>query len=350
MFLTPSEEELLALKGQRIPLVKLLTYFGARVRDTPAELHIDQILKDAGLATEPYFASCARHSEIHIVARETVAEQQSEGADEEQEDESDLPPGTLPQRPFTIGDLPCANEGLDSITPASNLTAATHAMYTNNYSQIPVLEDQYTVVGVVTWHSVARMYGTGKEAVLANAIVADPPIVHAHDNFFAMLATICEHGYVLVRANSGAISGIVTAADVTERFDATAWPFFIVGEIELRLRKCLGAKIGEDAIRDVQRHDQKTGKISDLTFGQYVRLLNGDQRDKNGQRLEARCAAANQNWQALNWTVANQSQFVHQLDRVRNIRNQIAHFDTEPLSPQRCEELRQFVGLLRQLT
>ncbi|MGW3644637.1 CBS domain-containing protein [Streptomyces sp. NPDC000878] len=350
MLRTPSEEELLALKGQRIPLVELLTYFGARVRNMQAELHIDQVLKDAGLATLPYFANCARQSEIHIVARETAAEQQPEGADEDQEDESGLLPGALPQQPFRIGDLPCANDGVDSITSASKLTEATYIMYTKNYSQIPVLEDQYTVVGVVTWRSVAKMYDTNKEAVLANAIVADPPIVHAHDNFFAMLPTICEHGYVLVRANNGRISGVVTATDITQRFDATAWPFFIVGEIELLLRKCLGAKMSEDAIRGVQRNDQKTGKISDLGFGQYVKLLDGDQRNRNGQRLEAMCTAADQNWQALNWTGVNRVQFVHQLDRVRNIRNRIAHFDAEPLSPQRCEELRQFVGLLRQFT
>ncbi|MFF0035222.1 CBS domain-containing protein [Streptomyces mirabilis] len=352
MLRTPSEEELLALKGQRMPLLELLTCFNTRVRNPQVNLHIEQLLKDAGLATLPYFATCSSQSEIHIVARETtVAEQPTDaGVDEEQEDESGLLPGALPQQSFRIGDLPCAHAGVDSITSASNLTEATYIMYTKNYSQIPVLEDQYTVVGVVTWRSVAKMYGTGVDPVLGNAIVEDPPIVHARDDFFAMLSTICEHGYVLVRAHNGRISGIVTATDITQRFDATAWPFFVVGEIELRLRKCLGAKMSEDAIRGVQRNDKKTGKIADLTFGQYVMLLDGDQRNKHGQRLEAMCSAADQNWLALGWTGVNQVQFVHQLNRVRNIRNQIAHFDSEPLSQQRSEELRQFVGLLRQLT
>jgi hypothetical protein len=193
------------------------------------------------------------------------------------------------------------------------------------------------------------MYGTGAEPVLANAIVEDPPVAHAHDDFFSLLPLVCEHGYVLVRAHNGRISGIVTGADITQRFDATAWPFFVVGEIEFRLRRCLGAKIGEDAIRGVQRYG-KTGKIADLMFGEYVKLLDGDQRNKHGKRVESLCAAADQNWQALGWTGVNRVQFVHQLDRVRNIRNQIAHFDPEPLSTQRSEELRQFVGLLRQLT
>ncbi|MCX5089894.1 CBS domain-containing protein [Streptomyces sp. NBC_00365] len=347
MLRTPSEEELLALKGQRMPLLELLTCFNTRVRNDQAILHIERLLKDAGLSTLPYFATCSSQSEVHIVAREVAVADQP--ADEEQEDEAGLLPGALPQQPFRIGDLPCAHAGVDSVTPDSDLTDATYIMHTRNYSQVPVLEDQYTVTGVVSWRSLAKVYATGQDAVLSNAIVEDPPVAHTTDDFFATLSTICEHGYVLVRAHNGRISGIVTATDITQRFDVTAWPFFVVGEIELRLRKCLGAKISEDAIRAVQQYGQ-TGKIADLQFGDYVKLLDGDQRNKNGQRKEAMCAAADQNWQALGWTGVNRVQFVHQLDRVRHIRNKIAHFDAEPMSPQRSEELRQFVGLLRQLT
>lgn len=194
------------------------------------------------------------------------------------------------------------------------------------------------------------MYAMSEEVSLANACVADPPVVHVHDDFFSVLPTICEHGYVLVRDGNGRIGGIVTATDITQRFDATAWPFFVVGEIEFRLRKCLGAKLSEDAIRAVQDNDKKTGNIADLMFGQYVKLLDGDQRSKAGHRKDALCDAADENWRALGWTGVDRIQFVHQLDRVRDIRNGIAHFDPEPLSRQRSEELRQFVGLLRQLT
>ncbi|MET8488233.1 CBS domain-containing protein [Streptomyces tendae] len=350
MLRNPGDDELLALKGRRIPLVDLLTCFDTRFRNDQAILVIEQRLKEVGLATLPYFATCGSQSEIHIVAQESAAPERQDSADEEQEDEAGLRPGALPAQPFRIGDLPCAHAGLDSVTSAADLTEATYIMHTKNYSQVPVLEDQYTVAGVVTWRSVAKMYATGAEAALANAIVEDPPVAHAHDDFFAMLANVCEHGYVLVRAHNGRISGIVTAADITQRFDATAWPFFVIGEIEFRLRKCLGARLGEEAIRAVQHNDRKTGKIADLMFGQYVMLLDGDQRNKQGHRKEALCAAADQNWQTLGWPGVNRIQFVHQLDRVRAIRNQIAHFDPEPLTAQRSQELRQFAGLLRQLT
>jgi CBS domain-containing protein len=346
---TPSDEELLALKGRQLPLLELLACFNTRFRNDQTILHIEQALKDVGLATLPYFATCGSQSEVHIVPRESAAADQAEDTEEELEDEAGLLPGAMPQQSFRIEDLPCAGAGVDSVTPASDLTEATYLMHRKNYSQVPVMADRYTLTGVVTWQSVAKMYGTGQQPVLANATVADPPVAHARDEFFSLLPAICEHGYVLVRAHNGRISGIVTAADITQRFDATAWPFFVIGEIEFRLRKCLGAKISEDAVRAVQQYG-KTGKIADLMFGNYVKLLDGDQRGSNGQRKEALCTAADQNWQALGWTGVNRVQFVHQLDRVRRIRNQIAHFDPEPLSAERSEELRQFVGLLRQLT
>lgn len=75
----------------------------------------------------------------------------------------------------------------------------------------------------------------------------------------------------------------------------------------------------------------------------YVKLLHTAQQDP------ALCTKAAENWATLGWAVSR-NQFVHQLDRVRDIRNRIAHFDPDPLPAQYAEELRQFVRLLRQLT
>jgi hypothetical protein len=45
----------------------------------------------------------------------------------------------------------------------------------------------------------------------------------------------------------------------------------------------------------------------------------------------------------------DRTQFVHALDRVRHIHNKIAHFDSDPLAPERITELREFSGLPKQL-
>ncbi|WP_346165500.1 CBS domain-containing protein [Streptomyces javensis] len=341
---TPSEEQLRELRGKLIPVSELLALFGTRVRNDQSVLFITQTLKEAGLSTIPYFAHCGLRADVQVVPEESVAPPEPDGPEDEEAEQDALSRGTLPQHSFRIGDLPAARNGVDSVPSTAQVKTATHLMLVKNYSQVPVIDGMSTLRGVVTWSSVARMYEKNEDTALANAMVEDPPTADVHGDFFSLLPMISEYGYLLVRDMSGRITGIVTAADVTERFEATAWPFFVIGEIEFRLRKCLGAALEPDAIRAVQRKNKQTGQITDLMFNGYVKLLDGHQENP------ALCEKADQNWQSLGWSLADRVQFVRQLDRVREIRNMIAHFDPEPLSQKLCQELRQFLGLLRLYT
>ncbi|NML54300.1 CBS domain-containing protein [Streptomyces sp. R302] len=342
---TPSAQQLLDLKGQDVPVLELLDLFDERVRDNPTCLRIQQTLNAAGLSTVPYFGTCARRASVHMVALDSATIEPDPQADEDEEDaeEPEDPAGSLPERPLSIGDV-LNGDGVDSLPPNSPLNTVTHVMRHNNYSQLPIIEGKSTLRGVVTWRSVARMYEQGSVPTLANASEApsDWAVAQESQDFFALLPMISEYGYALIRRNDGTIGGIVTAADITERFAGTARPFFLVGEIELRLRKCLGTAIGPDAIRAVQRKYQQTGQISDLTFGEYVMLIDGEQRKESLRPL------ADQNWLALKWSGADRVQFVRRLKRVKDIRNKIAHFDPQPLPDHMHEELHRFCLLLRQ--
>ncbi|MFG3242195.1 CBS domain-containing protein [Streptomyces sp. NPDC048157] len=341
----PSGEELIALKGKQIPVLELMALFGTRLRNDLTVPRVEQALKDVGLATLPYFANCSNSADIHIVPWQQAAPQESV-EEESADDAEELPSGGLPARPLRIGDIPSAVGGLFSVTPDTALTEVTYLMRTKKYSQIPVIEGGSTLHGVVTWSSVAKVYETTSAAVLAEAMVDDAPVVDVRHDFFTLLPRVSNDDYLLVRANNGTFCGIVTAADITDRFGTTAWPFFVVGEIESRLRKCLGAKLDADAIRAVQGPSaaKKTGLITDLMFNGYVKLLDGDQQNP---ALRAR---SDDNWRALGWPGVDRGQFVRQLDRVRVIRNSIAHFDAEPLTAKLADELREFAGLLRQIT
>ncbi|SCD32082.1 CBS domain-containing protein [Streptomyces sp. DvalAA-19] len=336
----PTEAELLALKGKQIPVLELLALFGARLRNELTVPLIEQALKDAGLSTLPDFATCNSNADVQIVTREAAPE----SAESPEEEAEELPRGGLPQNPIRVGDIPSAVSGLYSVTPDKKLSEITYLMSNKNYSQIPVIEGGSFLRGVVTWRSVVKAYERVARPDLSDALV-DPPVVESHHDFFSLLPRVSEEGYLLVRANNGSFCGIVTAADITERFGATAWPFFVIGEIEFRLRKCLGAKIGPDAIRAVQPNQPRmqTGLITDLMFNGYVKLLDGEQQNP---ALRVR---ADENWKALGWRM-NRTQFVRQLDRVRLIRNSIAHFDAEPLTPKLSDELRGFLRILRELT
>ncbi|MBF6541486.1 CBS domain-containing protein [Nocardia brasiliensis] len=336
----PSMSQLLALKGTALPMKDLLALFGFTVRNFQSVPAIADALRDAGLTTSPSFATCGTRTELLILEADTI-----EPVDAQEDADQELAPGTLPQHSFKVGDLASATRGITSITSTNQLSLATHLMRSKNYSQIPVIDGTSDLKGVVTWRSIARLYELNLVVGLSNAMDTSAPVAEVHQDLFPHLPSVYEHGYLLVRSNSGVFTGIITAADITSRFQATALPFFLVGEIEFQLRKCLGAKIDPDAIRTVQkrRGAKQTGDISDLMFMDYIKLLRANPGDA------VLSASADCNWAALSWNSVDRSMFVHQLDRVRQIRNTIAHFDAEPLSPDRIDTLREFSGLLRQL-
>ncbi|MER7005810.1 CBS domain-containing protein [Dactylosporangium sp. NPDC000555] len=333
----PSRQQLLALKGTSLQVPALLALFGMRLRNHQTVPVIAEALSEVGLNTVPSFTTCGFGTEVFVVAAEY---DDSPGETTEEE----FSPGALPQQSFKIGDIPSARGGVDSVPSSAPLSQATYLMKLRNYSQLPVIDGMSDLRGVITWSSIAARYEMGEMPSLASAMVKDSlPVAEVHQELFPRLPEVAEYGYLLVRSNSGSIDGIVTAADITGRFHAIARPFFLVGEIEFRLRRCLGAKLTGDPVRAVQQRNRQTGDISDLMFGDYVKLLDADQND---QRLRG---LADSNWLHLGWTGVNRAQFVHQLKRVKSIRNQIAHFDDTPLSEQQLADLIEFSGLLKHL-
>ncbi|MFE5330798.1 CBS domain-containing protein [Embleya sp. NPDC056575] len=341
----PTPEQLLALKGTTVMLPDFLALFGVRTRNYLTISPITTALKEVGLTTVPSFSTCGVKAALVVVAEESVVGAPDRDDVEEQYEEP--LPGMLPQRSFKIGDIPSARNGVTSVGSGASLAQATHQMKTKNYCQLPVIDGISMIRGVVTWRSVAALYEQGSAPSLANAMVKDSlPIAEVHQEVFAHLASLSEYGYLLVRDNSGRFTGIITAVDIAARFEATALPFFLVGEIEFRLRQCLGAKLSPQAICAVQPNtpSKQTGKIADLMFGAYVKLLYADPKSPT------LCARADANWAALGWGGVDRTQFVQHLDRVRVVRNQIAHFDSNPLTEQQILDLREFCGLLKQLT
>lgn len=335
----PTKEELLEYKGASLRLPELLDLFGMRYRNHQTVPVITEALREAGLDTVPSFTTCGIRTAILVVAMETAQPPVDDDSEEEE-----LSPGTFPQHSFKIGDLPSACAGVDSVSSQAPLSHATHKMRQKNYSQLPVIDGTSDLKGVVTWSSIVRRYENGEKPNLTNSMIRDSlPVAEVHQDLFPRLPEVAEHGYLLVRNNSGTITGIVTAADITGRFDVMARPFFLVGEIEFRIRKCLGPKLTGDPVRAVQQKKRQTGEISDLMFGEYVKLLDGDQHDLRLRPL------ADQNWQTLGWAGVNRLQFVHQLKQVQWIRNQIAHFDDGAPTRQQITELTEFSGLLKQL-
>ncbi|MEU5552123.1 CBS domain-containing protein [Micromonospora sp. NPDC047793] len=332
----PSRQELLALKGRTLRIPELLAMFGERVRNYQTVPMIQEALHEVGLDTHPSFTTCGLTTDMLVVTQNATPVAEDEAGEEVQ-------PGALPQQSFKVGDIPSARTGIASVTSSALLSAATHTMRQKNYSQLPVIDGLADLKGVITWSSIAARYEMGETPTLANSMVRDSiPMAEVHQELFTHLPELRQYGYLLVRENSGKCVGIITGADIAGRFHKLALPFFLVGEIEFRLRLCLGPKLTGDPVRTL-KGPSHSGDFSKLMFGEYVRLLDGDQPN---ERLRQH---ANDNWNVLGWGGVDRVQFVAQLNRVRVIRNQIAHFDEQPLSAQQIDELSEFSWLLKQL-
>ncbi len=311
--------------GTSVPAADFLLLFGVRVRNHDNVARISANLAEAEVATIPSFTTCAGGAEIHLIKAGSVPAA-------EQPDSDELPPAALPHRALQVGDLPSARAGLESVPSGTVLATATLLMRAKNYSQLPIIDGTSTLCGVLTWSSIALSLETGRrQPTLASAMVTESiPVAEVHQQLLAHLPSITASGYLLVRANDGTFCGIVTAADVSARFEGMARPFFLIGDIEVRLRRCL-AVLDQAAIVDVQQKNRKTGRIVDLTFGEYQRLIDNEI-----------------NWKRIGWTGVPRDQFAQRLDKVRRIRNEIAHFRPEPLTDASLRTLEEFAGLLRQ--
>jgi hypothetical protein len=309
--------------GRSVRAADFLALFGVRVRNHDNVARINAILTDAEVATVPSFTTCPGGVEIHII-------QAKPNPVASEPDSDELPSTALPNRTLQVGDLPSAYNGPESVPSGTDLATATLLMRVKNYSQMPIIDGTSDLCGVLTWSSVALSLETGRQPTLESAMVTDSiPVAEVHQQLLAHLPAITTHGYLLVRANSGAFCGIITSADVSGRFEIMARPFFLIGDIEARLRRCL-AVLEHSAVAAVQRR-RKTGRIVDLTFGEYKFLIDNEV-----------------NWKRIGWTGVPRDQFVHRLDKVRMVRNEIAHFRPEPLTDANLATLEEFAGLLKQ--
>ena len=220
-----------------------------------------------------------------------------------------------------------------NVTPDDDLARATTLMLSLNYSRLPVMTSKWEVGGIITWESIGvrRSLGQGGEKVRD---YMDPPqVISGQRPLFEAVSTIVNHGYVLVRGENNAVSGIVTATDLNNQFLQLAEPFLLVGEIESHVRRLIHGKFTSEEIMSTTEasNDQTIGDIADLTFGNYCRLLEDPER-----------------WEKLKLQV-DRKVFVDQLDRVRQIRNDVMHFNPDGLDPKEIDQLRSMAGFFQHL-
>jgi len=204
-----------------------------------------------------------------------------------------------------------------------------------DYSQLPVMSGERYVRGAITLSSIAKRLALGAKCDSVQDCIETAHVVSDNMPLFDAINDIVDHQYVLVKAPDERITGIVTTSDLSLEFKKLGEPFLLLGEIEQHVRALIErGKFTPEELRECSE-EQSSGspvsQVSDLTFGGYVRLLQNETR-----------------WARLNIKL-DRPEFVKTLDRIREIRNDVMHFDPDPLAEEDLRLLRNFVAFLQDL-
>lgn len=313
-----------AINPHSLTVRELLNWFGYRKRGSQNVAHIRRVLTELDLRTQPDFQTCWVDDTVSV----TLDPDTLEGI------ESSGEPADPTVR---VGAMDSAHREPTSVNLNSDLAEAVTLMQLNDYSQLPVMQDDREVKGIISWKSIAARLALVQECqFLRECIDPDPyvPVVRIEAPLYSAVNRMQQHGYVLVKAQDGRISGIVTWGDVTDQFRQLATPFLLIGEIEGYLRILVHRKFTAEEIQEALPNSddpQTPAGPEDLTLGGYRRLLEHPER-----------------WERLGLPMDRRT-FVEWLDWVREKRNDLMHFDPEGPESEDLDRLEGFAKFFRYL-
>ena len=228
-----------------------------------------------------------------------------------------------------IDSLPAAHNAPVWVNPNDQLSRATTLMRFHDFSQLPIMENERRVVGMISWRSIGEAYAHGCKPEKVWECKEDAYIVEITRTLSDAMNEIHEYGYVLVRGEKSIITGIVTASDIAVQFKQLAHPFLLVGEIERYLRSIIHGKFTVEDLNISSNSEKKISGPYDMTFGNYIHLFE-----------------RNENWDKLELSF-DRKEFIRLLDEVREIRNDVMHFSLEEPEHKTVAKLEGMVSLLR---
>lgn len=312
----------IAAESIAVPLQvrEFLAHFGATQRKSKVCWEIDQWLARNGLLTDPDYKSTRLEEPILLRAGQL--------------------PGKAPalDQVERLRMLKAANRAPKFVTRNDSLSRAITIMAQHNFSQLPVMAKQEArkVDGMISWKSIGIARATQASTDTVAACMEDEvEILEADFPLLEAIPIVIEHQVVLVRDKSkgNIISGLVTLTDIAGDYHQKAGPFRVLGQIEFCIRELIGDKFTVDELQAVKftGDERKIESVADLSFSEYIQLMRkGDNWERLGLHLD-------------------KDEFTRNLDQIREIRNEVMHFSSEPLLPEEYDQLENTLQFLKQL-
>lgn len=306
---------------------ELLNALGFERRTKNNCAYVDNYLKANGLETEPNYNDVWIDATISLKIKDNAKNKV----------ESD------PVRRLRL--LKAANTVPMVLSPDTELTKAITLMHCHDFSQIPIANGNQLsesqaqpirggIKGYISWESIANVAYKDQAIpkIVSECMVREVTTLSADTPILKAIKPIIEHNFILVKDTTNAICGIVTISDVWDEIGRVAEPFILIEEIEKNIRHLLRALSLTDINAVIS--DNPLASIDDMTFGEYIRVMENES-----------------NWEKLNIR-ADRVLVKEALDEIREIRNNIMHFDPDGTKSEDYEKLRKasrFVGKLCEL-
>lgn len=313
-------------RPQTLLVRELLGWWGEHGRGVVTE-KIETALANHSLVTVPHFTQVSLDTAVQL-QREPAEEEPGDGAPVRDD------PDGGEERPVrepgpTVGTIASAMGEVVSISPHATLETAVTLLLLNDFSQLPVIAGRQ-LKGAVTWKSIAQARHRNADCTLTDAVVDAREVPFDHD-LVDILPALADADFLLVRGARGEI-GILTVADVALAYGTQATPFLLVGELDRRLRAVITDRFELAAIAAVCDRDdsRRLTSFDQLTFGDYLSVLGNRER-----------------WEELGWPL-DRAAFAKRLDEIRAIRNDLMHFNPDPLPHNAEAKVRSVLAILRQ--
>ncbi len=312
---------------------ELLRWFGAERRGSQVVASVRKALEGRSIRTEPDFADVWIDAPILFTSARAhdTGELDGSGAGGPSGEAPTASAVASPSGTATIiradpvvrlARLTAANHPAVHVSPDASVESAATLMVLHAFSQLPVVTGKNSIKGSVTWEGILKCMLQGAPRTIQSCM--EPPRVHeATAPLLAVLPEIVREGFILVK--NGPLVCVVTAADVAAQFHESTEAFLLIAEIEQHLRGLIGKAFSIEelkAIRDPNDSDRAVDGVDDLSFGEYVRLL---QRPDAWLKFSARL---------------DRVAVVQRLEAVNEIRNNVMHFEPDGVGEKSLELLR----------
>jgi restriction system protein len=291
---------------------------------------VDQELAARGLQVSPHFTEVQLDGLITASAQESTltGEAAPEPAGTDLGHTAARTSGEDLSRHWRIGSLPFARDVV-TIGFDEPLSRAITRMVQGDFSQLPVVNRNNVLRGVVTWESIARAQLGNRGATIAAALDPHPHTAQEQEELFVRIDDIQRHGFLIVTDGDNLVLGILTASDLADQLKLRVEPFILLGEAERRLRRLTDRLPVDQLPIGSVRNTRAAGKY--LTLGQYPEVLRDDA-----------C------WALLGWPY-EQDDLVRRVTAVKNYRNELAHWDMDApeTKTEALTETKQLLSLLK---